>query len=303
MVSDKGIEMKLIQIFALVTALAVAATAQNTNGQAGSTSQTPASKQHKNAPASTSKTAGKSSTKGTGSSGGPITLTVPKSTNKTAPGSTASAPSKTPATSNTSASKTAASKTPAAKTPATQSSAGASGTAKKSAVATPTAKGPIQSKSVATANTGKQNQAKVAQKKTQVKVVGKGTTAAKGGKPVDANKAIAKISANGRRDPFMSVIRNLPISASAPSCSVPGKKCLYIPELVVKGIAKDPDGQMLAVVEGGAAHRAYFLRENDQVFNGNVEKITSDSVVFREFATDNLGRESAHEVVKKIPKS
>jgi type II secretory pathway component PulC len=72
---------------------------------------------------------------------------------------------------------------------------------------------------------------------------------------------------------------------------------------VVKGIAKDPDGQMLAVVEGGAAHRAYFLRENDQVFNGNVEKITSDSVVFREFATDNLGRESAHEVVKKIPKS
>jgi hypothetical protein len=34
-----------------------------------------------------------------------------------------------------------------------------------------------------------------------------------------------------------------------------------------------------------------------------VEKITSDSVVFREFATDNLGRESAHEVVKKIPKT
>jgi type II secretory pathway component PulC len=78
---------------------------------------------------------------------------------------------------------------------------------------------------------------------------------------------------------------------------------LYIPELVVKGIAKDTDGQMMAVVVGGANKRAYFLRENDQVFNGSVEKITSDSVIFREFASDTLGRESAHEVVKRIPKT
>jgi hypothetical protein len=42
------------------------------------------------------------------------------------------------------------------------------------------------------------------------------------------------------------------------------------------------------------------LRENDQVFNGSVEKITTDSIVFREFTKDALGRESAHEVVKKI---
>lgn len=116
-------------------------------------------------------------------------------------------------------------------------------------------------------------------------------------------KTSTKITAAGRRDPFMSVVRNLPVSPSTPNCSVPGKRCLYIPELVVKGIAKDMDGQMMAVVVGGAAHRAYFLRENDQVFNGSVEKITSDSVIFREFSTDNLGRESAHEIVKRIPKS
>jgi len=59
---------------------------------------------------------------------------------------------------------------------------------------------------------------------------------------------------------------------------------------------------MLAVVVSNT-HRAYFLRENDQVFNGSVQKITNDSVVFREFATDHMGRETAHEVVKKIPKS
>lgn len=117
------------------------------------------------------------------------------------------------------------------------------------------------------------------------------------------SKSTTKVTAAGRRDPFMSIIRNLPTSAGAPTCSTPGKRCLYIPELVVKGIAKDTDGQMMAVVVGGATKRAYFLRENDQVFNGSVEKITSDSVIFREFATDTLGRENAHEVVKRIPKT
>jgi hypothetical protein len=55
----------------------------------------------------------------------------------------------------------------------------------------------------------------------------------------------------------------------------------------------------MAVVVNRSRH-TYFLRENDQVFNGLVEKITGDSVVFREFATDNVGRESAHEVVKRV---
>ena len=55
-----------------------------------------------------------------------------------------------------------------------------------------------------------------------------------------------------------------------------------------------------AVTDPAMGHRPYFLRENDQVFNGTVEKITSDSVIFREYATDNMGRESAHEVVKRL---
>jgi hypothetical protein len=56
---------------------------------------------------------------------------------------------------------------------------------------------------------------------------------------------------------------------------------------------------MMAVVVSGTK-RTYTLRENDQVFNGNVEKITTDSVIFREFVRDAVGRESAHEVVKKL---
>lgn len=134
--------------------------------------------------------------------------------------------------------------------------------------------------------------------KNQVKIV---PQKAAGGAKQGDNKPVSTISASGRRDPFMSIIRNVSTATSGPNCSV-GKRCLFIPELELKGIAKDPEGQMLAVVVSNT-HRAYFLRENDQVFNGSVQKITSDSVVFREFATDHLGRETAHEVVKRIPKS
>ena len=120
-----------------------------------------------------------------------------------------------------------------------------------------------------------------------------GTATAKGTAPAK------KVTAAGRRDPFVSPIRNVTVGVTGPNCFT-GKKCLYIPELLVQGTVKDNStGEMTAVVVN-RVHHTYFLRENDQVFNGTVQKINGDSVVFREFATDNLGRETAHEVVKKI---
>jgi hypothetical protein len=70
----------------------------------------------------------------------------------------------------------------------------------------------------------------------------------------------------------------------------------------LQGTVKDVSGKMLAVV-ANSSRKTYFLRESDQVFNGSVEKITSDSIVFREFVKDPLGRETAHEVVKKLAPS
>jgi hypothetical protein len=37
-------------------------------------------------------------------------------------------------------------------------------------------------------------------------------------------------------------------------------------------------------------NKAYFLRENDPVFNGYVMKITGDSIVFQETLQDRLGK-------------
>ena len=47
-------------------------------------------------------------------------------------------------------------------------------------------------------------------------------------------------------------------------------------------------------------NKAYFLRENDPVFNGYVVKITGDSVTFQETIQDKLGKSFTREVVKRI---
>ncbi len=107
------------------------------------------------------------------------------------------------------------------------------------------------------------------------------------------------MGAAGRRDPFVSPIRGIEgPRGPQPGCST-GKRCLNIPELVLRGTVRDISGKMLAVVSN-SIQKTYTLRENDQVFNGSVEKITSDSIVFREFVKDALGRETAREVVKKL---
>lgn len=106
------------------------------------------------------------------------------------------------------------------------------------------------------------------------------------------------IGSAGRRDPFISPIRSAGSITPTPNCAS-GKRCLAIPELTLQGTVRDISGKMMAVVST-SNRRTYTLRENDQVFNGSVEKITSDSIIFREYVKDALGRESAREVVKKM---
>jgi Tfp pilus assembly protein PilP len=162
---------------------------------------------------------------------------------------------------------------------------------------------PVPAKKVTAKVTAKPSKA-VAGAKSNVKV--KPTVA-----PVPENSSIAKVAkpepkpptpakllgAAGRRDPFVSPIRNAS-SVTPQSCSS-GKRCLAIPELVLQGTVRDVTGKMMAVVST-SNRRTYTLRENDQVYNGSVEKITSDSIIFREFVKDAVGRETAKEVVKKM---
>jgi hypothetical protein len=114
--------------------------------------------------------------------------------------------------------------------------------------------------------------------------------------PVDPKKDEHKISmAGGRRDPFVSPVVNHSMGGSG--CST-GKRCLAVDQVALTGIVKSDAGMIAVVVN--AMNKAYFLRENDPVFNGYVVKITGDSIVFKETMQDKLGKSFTREVTKKI---
>jgi len=87
------------------------------------------------------------------------------------------------------------------------------------------------------------------------------------------------------------------MSATGSGCSS-GKRCLAIDQVALKGVVRS-DGGMIAVVVN-AMDKAYFLRENDPVFNGYVLKITGDSIVFKETFHDRLGKPLTRDVTKTI---
>ena len=99
---------------------------------------------------------------------------------------------------------------------------------------------------------------------------------------------------NGKRDPFFSPVVQQPTGSG---CST-GKKCLEIGQINLRGVVKS-EGGFIAVVTN-TLNKAYFLHENDPVFNGFVMRITGDSVVFQETVQDKLGKPFTREVVKRI---
>ena len=139
-----------------------------------------------------------------------------------------------------------------------------------------------------------------------VPVAVKPTAAAKGttGTTVAVNESKAaevkqpeakKISAANRRDPFVSPV--VQIGATGSGCST-GKRCLAIDQVALKGVVRSENGMIAVVVN--AMDKAYFLRENDPVFNGYVTKITQNSIVFKETFRDRLGKELTRDVTKTI---
>jgi Tfp pilus assembly protein PilP len=117
-----------------------------------------------------------------------------------------------------------------------------------------------------------------------------------GEKPAEENSGPEpnKWTSSGKRDPFISPVVS---HAGGSGCST-GKKCLEIGTINLHGIVHAESG-FIAVVSNGM-NKAYFLHENDPVFNGYVVKITGDSITFQETLQDRMGKTFTREVVKKI---
>jgi hypothetical protein len=118
---------------------------------------------------------------------------------------------------------------------------------------------------------------------------------ARNGDPKDAKDSSKPINLTGRRDPFISPVVSHSMTGSG--CSA-GKRCLAIDQIALKGVVRADTGMIAVVVN--AVNKAYFLRENDPVFNGYVVKITGDSIIFKETIQDKMGKPFEREVTKKI---
>ncbi len=110
--------------------------------------------------------------------------------------------------------------------------------------------------------------------------------------------ASTHVNMTSRRDPFVSPVVNRSMIGSG--CST-GKRCLAIDQINLRGVVKADSGMIAVVVN--SLNKAYFLRENDPVFNGFVVKITGDSIIFKETVQDRLGKPLTREVTKKITTS
>ena len=80
----------------------------------------------------------------------------------------------------------------------------------------------------------------------------------------------------------------------------PGNRGLVITQLKLEGVIfLKTSNKMLAVVTN-ETKRAYFLTENEPVYNGVVSKITPDAVYFKENVLDPNGRVSTREVIRRL---
>lgn len=104
----------------------------------------------------------------------------------------------------------------------------------------------------------------------------------------------------GRRDPFKlpppldGSEGGMMLSSHRP----PGVHGLLVSELTLDGIVSENSGHDMIAVVTNSTGRAYFLRENVQLFDGRLTKITPQAAYFVETIRDRKGHESVQQVVK-----
>ena len=111
----------------------------------------------------------------------------------------------------------------------------------------------------------------------------------------------------GKRDPFRVPVaptghgNNENMQDAAPGEALPpGVRGLLIAQLRLEGVVREQDSNKMIAVVTNDTRRAYFLTENEAVYNGIVSKITPDAVYFKENVLDEKGHVTTHEVMKRL---
>lgn len=100
----------------------------------------------------------------------------------------------------------------------------------------------------------------------------------------------------GRRDPFRSLIG--PTPRVSREDAPPGPPGFMIDEIDLQGVFQTRQG-LVAMIRG-PDNNGYSMRVGDKVYDGEVIRITPDSIVFRQEVNDPTRIERYREVVKAL---
>ena len=100
----------------------------------------------------------------------------------------------------------------------------------------------------------------------------------------------------GRRDPFVSLALGFNMSGLAPR--PPGLNGMLIQEISLRGIVKTQDGY-IAMIQG-TDNKSYFARVGERLYDGHIQRIEDQKVVFRQEINDPLRIENLQEVEKTL---
>lgn len=101
----------------------------------------------------------------------------------------------------------------------------------------------------------------------------------------------------GRRDPFQSLIG--PAPKLQPGQRPVGPAGFLIDEIKVQGVVKTRQQGLMAMVNG-PDNKGYLVKVGDKVLDGEIIRITPNSIVFRQEVNDPTRIERFREVVKEL---
>lgn len=105
-----------------------------------------------------------------------------------------------------------------------------------------------------------------------------------------------RYDSQGRRDPFRSLIG--PARTTGVGERPPGTPGFLVDEIDLAGVVRTK--QTLVAMIAGPDNKGYLLRVGDRVFDGEVVRITQESIVFRQEVNDPTRIERFREVVKEL---
>jgi Tfp pilus assembly protein PilP len=105
-------------------------------------------------------------------------------------------------------------------------------------------------------------------------------------------------SAEGRRDPFVSLLRRGSDLVVPPGQRAPGLKGLGTGEVTLRGTIASQGG-FVAILQGSDS-KTYIVRPGEQLADGTIRSITADALVILQQVNDPLSLEKQREVRKVL---